>query len=143
VPYVDASQLPALPVEFMNTDHEQEFRLLEALGDALAARRDGGTLEPVLAQLALLAVHTRGHFQREESAMREAGFSGLAAHRAEHDRVLAEMDAEARRFREGGEAAALERYLLGTLPGWWMSHIRVFDAAAARHLAERSTAAAS
>jgi hemerythrin len=143
LPYVDATKLAPLPVDFMNADHEQEFRLLEALGEALAARRAGGGVEAVLERLALLAVHTRGHFLREESAMREARFPGLAAHKAEHDRVLAEMDAEARRFRAGGEAAALERYLLDVLPGWWVSHIRAYDGAAARHLAERAAAAAS
>ena len=137
--YVDAAQLARLPVDFMNADHEQEFRLLEALGEALAARRRGaGGLDAVIERLALLAVHTREHFLREEAAMRESRYAGLAGHKAEHDRVLAELDAEARRYREGGDGARLERYLLETLPGWWFAHIRVHDGAAARHLAERA-----
>jgi hemerythrin len=138
--YVDAAQLAQLPVDFMNADHEKEFRLLEALGDALAAERRGERgLEAVLERLALLAVHTREHFLREEGAMRESRYPGLAAHKAEHDGVLAEMDAEARRYREGGEAATLERYLLEALPAWWFAHIRVHDDAAARHLVERAS----
>lgn len=142
MPYVDANQLPQLPVDFMNADHELEFRLLEALGAALAARRAGGGFDPVLERLALLAVHTREHFLREEAAMREAQYPGLAPHKAEHDRVLAELDAQARRFRAGGEASALERYLLEALPGWWMSHIRFYDGSAARHLVERAPTSA-
>lgn len=140
--YVDAAQLAHLPVDFMNADHAQEFRLLEALGDALAAERRGeATLDAVLERLALLAVHTREHFLREEGALREARYPGLAAHKAEHDRVLAEMDAEARLYRAGGEAGRLERYLLDALPAWWFAHIRLHDGAAARHLAERAAPA--
>jgi len=138
--YVDAAQLAQLPVEFMNADHEKEFQLLEALGEALAAERRGAAgLELVLERLAVLAVHTREHFLREEGAMREARYPGLAAHKAEHDRVLAEMDAEARRYRAGGEAALLERYLLEALPAWWFAHIRNHDGAAALHLAARAS----
>ena len=48
------------------------------------------------------------------------------------------MDAEARHYREGGEPARLERYLLEVLPGWWFSHIRMHDGAAARHLVDRA-----
>jgi hemerythrin len=138
--YVDAAQLAQLPVDFMNVDHEQEFRLLEALGDALAAERRGEAgLDVVLERLALLAVHTREHFLREEGAMRESRYPGLDPHKAEHDRVLAEMDAEARLYRAGGAAARLERYLLEALPAWWFAHIRAHDGAAARHLAERAS----
>jgi hemerythrin len=140
--YVEAAQLAHLPIDFMNADHAQEFHLLEALGEALAAARRGDRgLDAVLERLALLAVHTREHFLREEAAMREARYAGLAAHKAEHDRALAEMDAEARRYREGGEAERLERYLLEALPAWWFAHIRAHDGAAARHLAERGAAA--
>ena len=33
--------------------------------------------------------------------MREAGFPAYLAHKAEHDRVLAEMDVEAHAYRQG------------------------------------------
>jgi hemerythrin len=137
--YVDAAQLVQLPVDFMNADHEREFRLLEALGEALAAARRGeGGLEAVLERMALLAVHTREHFLREEGAMREARYPGLATHKAEHDRMLGELDVEARRYREARDGARLERYLLEALPDWWFAHIRAHDGAAARHLADRA-----
>ena len=101
--FIDASQVPELPLAFMNADHAQEVQLLEDLGEALTAHRsDPSQLDAVLERLSLLAVHTREHFLREEQAMRETGFPAYPMHKAEHDRVLAEMDLEARRFREGG-----------------------------------------
>jgi hemerythrin len=137
--FVDSSRIPELPLAFMNTDHAQEVRLLEDLGEALSAHRDGkGTLGAVVERLSLLAVHTREHFLREEQVMRENRFPAYSAHKGEHDRVLAEMDAEARRFREGGDPARLWTYLFETVPTWFVDHIRTMDSVTARFVADRS-----
>ncbi|HTN51738.1 MAG TPA: hemerythrin family protein [Anaeromyxobacter sp.] len=131
--FVDVSQVPELPLAFMNADHAQEMRLLEELGEALDAHRAGkGSLAPVLERLALLAVHTREHFLREEQVMREAGFPAYPMHKAEHDRALAEMDLQARRFREGGDPAKLWSYLFEVVPAWFVHHIRTMDSVTAR-----------
>ena len=137
MPYVDPTKVAELPLPFMSDDHAEEFRLLEQLGDALGANGAPPSLDAVLERLALLAVHTRGHFLREETAMRTAGFSGYASHKAEHDRLLTEMDEEARRFRERGDATRLRRYLFDVVPGWYLHHTNTMDLAAARFIAER------
>lgn len=136
--YVDASRMPKLPLEPMNADHAHELALLQELGATLE-RHTRGEAKPdaVLERLALLAVHTREHFLREEQLMREAGFSGYAVHKAEHDRVLAEMDREARAFRESKDASRLARYLVEVVPEWYVSHTRTMDLAAARFATER------
>jgi hemerythrin len=135
---IEPSELPELPVSFMNADHLQEIRLVNDLEEALAAHSSGGadTLDPVLAKLALLAVHSREHFLREESAMRVTRYPGYLAHKADHDRILAEMDREARLFRERGDVARLSRYLFEALPARYRAHVRALDAATAEHLAE-------
>lgn len=69
--------------------------------------------------------------------MRVSRFPGTAVHKAEHDRVLAEMDREARLLRQGGDADRLARYLFEALPAWYRAHVRSMDAAAARHVAAR------
>ncbi len=126
--FIDASQVPELPLAFMNADHAQEVQLLEDLGDALTAHRtDPSQLDAVLERLSLLAVHTREHFLREEQVMRETGFPAYGMHKGEHDRVLAEMDLEARRFREGGDPDRLWTYLFKTVPAWFVHHIRTMD----------------
>lgn len=124
----------------MNTDHAQEARLLNDLDAALAAHRRGdGTLGAVLETLSLLAVHMRDHFLREESLMREAGFPAYPAHKAEHDRVLAEMDAEARAFRERGDGERLARHVFEALPAWFSNHVKTMDLLTARSSAPRAT----
>jgi hemerythrin len=133
MPSIDPDQVPQLPVAFMNEDHGREVRLVNDVEAALEAHAAGrGTLATVLERLSLLAVHTREHFLREESMMRETRFPAYPVHKAEHDRVLAEMDAEARRFRESGDAARLSRFLFEALPAWFVNHIRTMDAVTAR-----------
>jgi hemerythrin len=138
---IEPEELPELPVPFMNDDHRQELGRVNDLAEALAAHtRSGGpeTLEQVLAKLALLAVQMREHFLHEETAMRVSRFPGYPAHKAEHDRVLAEMDREARLFRSRGDAARLWRYLFETFPAWYRGHVRAMDVAAAAHVADRT-----
>ena len=132
--FIDASQVPELPLSFMNADHAEEIRLLQDLGEALDAHKKGGPLPPVLERLALLAVHTREHFLREEQVMRETRFPAYPIHKADHDRVLAEMDSEARRFRDGGDPDRLWSYLFEVVPAWFVQHIRTMDAVTARYV---------
>ena len=130
--------LPQLPVAVMNADHAREARLVNDVEAALDAHTRGeGTLATVVEKLSVLAVHTREHFLREESLMREAGFPAYAAHKAEHDRVLADVDAEVRLFREHGDAARLARFLRETLPAWYVNHTRTMDQVTSRYAAER------
>jgi hemerythrin len=136
---IQPEEFPELPVPFMNEDHRREIGLVNDVAAALDARAgvgaQPGALEPVVERLALLAVQMREHFLREEAAMRVSRFPGYALHRAEHDRVLAEMDREARAFRDDGDAARLARYLFEGLPAWYRGHVRTMDVDAARYLA--------
>jgi hemerythrin len=138
VSYVDASRFVSGPLGFMNADHAEEVHLLERLGEALVAHRSGkGGADAVVERLALLAVRTREHFLREEAAMRQGRYPGYEVHRAEHDRVLAEMDVEVRRFRQRGDVERLWQYLFTTVPAWFQAHTSTLDADAARFLAAR------
>jgi hemerythrin len=133
MPEIDPSQVPQFPVGFMNADHALEVRMLNDLESALSAHRRGqGSLEAVLEKLSIFAVSAREHFLREESLMREAQYPAYAAHKAEHDRVLSEMNEEARVFRERGDGERLARYLFRTLPDWFVTHVRTMDLVAAK-----------
>jgi hemerythrin len=135
---IDLAHLPQLPVAFMNADHLREGRLVNDVEAALEAHQRGeGTLGAVVEKLSLLAVHTREHFTREETAMREARFPAYPVHRAAHDRVLEQMDAEARAFRERGDGARLSRYLAEALPAWFADHVRTMDTVTAGFLARQ------
>jgi hemerythrin len=136
MPEIDPAQIPELPIAFMNADHAREVSLVNDLEGALTAHARGERpVDDILERLSILAVHTRMHFLREESMMREARFPAYPVHKAEHDRVLAEMDAEARAFRERHDPARLRRYLFEALPAWFVNHIRTMDVVTAQFAA--------
>src|SRR5690242_18664168 len=104
MPVMDESRLPRVALAPLDADHAEEARLLNAAADVLdahvAGRADGAA---VIAALDALYDHTRAHFEREDAAMHGASFPEHEAHRAEHERVLEELDGQERRFRERGE----------------------------------------
>jgi hemerythrin len=133
---IDPDQLPHLAVPFMNEDHAQEARLVNAAAEELDAFRGGKVgADRVKAALEALYVHTRAHFAREEAAMMDASFPAFSYHQAEHVRILGELGEAERRFAEGGAAEELSAYL-ATLPPWLDQHIRSMDAVTARYVAE-------
>jgi hemerythrin len=120
--------IPNLSLGFMNDDHKEELALIEAAAAALAA----GDAEALRAGLAALAVHTRAHFQREEEVMRAVRFPAYPVHKAEHDRVLAELGAETSAYAEAGDAARLLGYLDAMVASWFPTHMATMDTITAR-----------
>jgi hemerythrin len=133
LPVVDPAALPQVPLAFMNEDHAEEARLVNALADALAALKAGkGTKEDVLGRYQSLERHTREHFERENEAMRKAAFHAYSMHAGEHERVLAEMAGEAGAFASSGDADRLYTYVSQAVPAWLVQHIRTMDQVTAR-----------
>jgi hemerythrin-like metal-binding protein len=65
------------------------------------------------------------HFAHEERQMREAGYGGLATHKADHERLLDVL----RDIMDGGTAeptGSADR-LVATLESWFADHFRVHD----------------
>jgi hemerythrin-like metal-binding protein len=87
--------------------------------------------------------HTRAHFATEEVLMRATGFPGSQPHRAEHARVLTEMEGLAEHLGRGRLASA-RRYVQERLPGWFADHAQEMDNPLAEHLrsSTRMTSAA-
>lgn len=139
---IDTERLTRLPLDFMNRDHLEEARLVNAAAERLDAFREGkATPGEVRAALEALYAQTREHFGREESAMVEASFPAYPYHQAEHVRILGELDEAERRFGEDLRGDALAAYLAG-FPSWFEQHIASMDASTARYLAEWSTGTA-
>lgn len=136
MPLLDPTALPQVALRFMNEDHAAEAVLLAELCEAIRGLRDGTTaLAHVGARLEALVVHTREHFEREEATMRDARFPAYPVHKAEHDRVLAELEREARLFAESGDVDRLWTYASEGVPAWFLGHIQSMDQVTARFAA--------
>lgn len=138
MPVIALDAIPQVPLDFINADHLEEGRLLNALVDALRAHRAGLADAPAVeAHLEALFAHTRDHFGREDAAMLRSGFPPYPIHHGEHERVLEELAAAARHFGDTGDAARLEAYLTRDVPAWFQQHIVTMDLMTARFVASR------
>lgn len=70
-------------ISFMDGDHEHGLSLIREMKSA-----DVSALPGVIQSF---LDHCRDHFAREEELMRKIGFFAHDPHKAEHDRVLAEL----------------------------------------------------
>jgi hemerythrin len=139
MPLVDVNSIPQVALAFQNEDHAVEGNLLNAVAEAIESYREGTEgQEAVLAPLEALVEHMREHFERENRAMREHGFPAYAVHRAEHSRVLSELEREAFAFRAQGDSDRLGRYVTSVVPSWFVNHIQTMDAVTA-HFIQRSS----
>jgi hemerythrin-like metal-binding protein len=80
---------------------DQHAILMETLNELRMAAVGGAGRERVSEVLDRLIEYTRMHFESEEKLMEQAGFPGLAGHRAEHHQLLAEMLQAAHRLQYG------------------------------------------
>jgi len=80
-----------------------------------------------------LVNHTHAHFANEDVLMRQTGFPASAEHRAEHARVLGELDALRQRLA-GGRIVLARAYVLEQLPAWFAQHAVTMDSALAAHV---------
>ncbi len=141
MPFLEPDRLPQVALAFQNEDHQAEARLLNDAIDSAEAYRDGQMpADHVLQTLDALAIHTREHFAREEAAMVETGFPAYAVHKLEHDRVSAELRAQADGFRYGRDATRLLVYLTETFPVWLFGHIQTMDSVTGRFVAAQGGA---
>ncbi len=112
---------PALSVGIPRFDdeHRRLVGMLNDLHDAVQAGHGAATLGPVLSGL---VVYTLTHFEHEEQELERHGFPGLAAHKAEHDALTAQVAALECQFDENA-SPALAGDVAHFLRNWLAGHI--------------------
>jgi len=139
MPLVALEKIPQVALTFMNDDHREEAQRLNDLAAAVKGHQGGKVpVETVLHRMEALYEHTQEHFAREEEAMQKARFPPFPMHKAEHDRVLEEMESEETHFRETGDTARLWKYVAEGVPAWFTSHIQSMDQATAAFISGRA-----
>ena len=104
---------------------DQHGILMDTINELRLALVHGGGRERVSEHLDRLIEFTRMHFWSEEKLMEDAGFPGLAEHRAEHHRMLAEMLQSAHCLQHG--EGMQTRAMLSALRGGYIEHIEGLD----------------
>lgn len=108
-------------VAVADDQHKKLFDMLNNIHDnaASANRLAVGKLLDELINFVVM------HFQTEEKMMKEKNFSGYAAHKAEHDKLVATCADLQKKFHAG--QAEINQDTTRFVKGWLDSHIPNFD----------------
>ncbi|WP_019570610.1 bacteriohemerythrin [Thioalkalivibrio sp. ALE11] len=127
-------KVPELEQAFMNDDHHEAARLLEAVGRA----REEGDDNAVREAFAAFVEFNREHFAREDELMERVGFPQKDYHRQEHAAHLARWEALLAGLEDGSlQGADLVAALDDEIIPWYQRHFTTMDALLAR-FAERA-----
>lgn len=80
-----------------------------------------------------LLEHTRRHFTSEEILMDATAFPSAAEHKADHQRLLGELDRFSQRISAGSTVMA-KAWIKEQVPDWFVMHVLSMDSALAAHL---------
>lgn len=130
---IDIAALPKVAFGEMNEVHAEEIELINAL-ESLLSDNDVAGIET---QLDRIFQHTVDHFQNEQRLMQEVGFPAYMMHKAEHDRVLNEMQLTVMDWRTRKDNTILQTYFLQTVPAWLAQHIASMDTVTAQFICMR------
>lgn len=115
----------ALGFERMDLTHHEFSELVNAAWEA----EDKTVFQSAFAAL---LEHTEQHFADEEALMLNSGFPATAEHKAEHERVLAQMMQFNKRVQRG--LVKIGREMLKEMPAWFELHAATMDSALVAHL---------
>ena len=128
---ISQEQLPMVAMPSMNDTHLEDVILINQLSSAAQSKNHAATK----IFLDELVAHTIAHFSGEEAMMQEANFPPYPIHKAEHDRVLKELENVRKIFSEGeGDFTLVTSYIDGSLIPWLINHIETLDTVTAMYL---------
>lgn len=122
----------ALGHDDIDAQHLELFARLDAL---LEGARGGRSVEEVGRLLGFLGDYVVTHFQAEEALMRKHGYPALDAHRAEHEKFVADFSALLREYLADGASLLLIVRVNARVTEWLRDHIYRTDKALGRYLA--------
>jgi hemerythrin len=108
----------SVKIAVIDDQHKRLIGLINSLHDALSDDAKKITAKKIFADLVSFTVT---HFTTEESLMKNNGYADYADHKAEHDRLLAQLRNHQNAFEAG--TAALNSSLMAFLKGWLAIHI--------------------
>jgi len=113
----------------IDVQHKRLVELVNSLDDAMRAGKGRDVLGGVLDEL---IKYTQFHFAFEEKLMDKYAISTTVAHKAEHQKLIAEVGAFQTKFEAGSASVSTE--LMSFLRTWLSDHILKTDKALAKEL---------
>jgi hemerythrin len=133
---IDINEIPLVSFDEINTVHIEEVELLNKLYTLLDANEKEE--KKILLTLNELLLHVREHFANEERLMKESYYPSLSMHKAEHGKIINEMQMQIILFRNRKDYELLREYFEEEIPTWLNQHIKSMDIILAEFLTQRS-----
>jgi hemerythrin len=133
---IDINEIPLVGFDEINTVHIEEVELLNKLYTLLDANQKEE--KKILLTLNELLLHVREHFANEERLMKESYYPSLSMHKAEHGKIINEMQMQIILFRNRKDYELLREYFEEEIPTWLNQHIKSMDIILAEFLTQRS-----
>ncbi|HPF36197.1 hemerythrin family protein [bacterium] len=112
----------SVDVDAMDREHQKLITLVNELNDAMKA---GKAKDEMDRTFNALASYTQSHFASEERYMQSIGYPDLAAHKAEHAKLLQTVTEFKKEYDAGN--ATISMKLMGFLRDWVRNHIQKTD----------------
>jgi len=112
-------------IEVIDNDHRKLLNLINQFQTAVFYRTGKDFEEEAFNAL---VDYTRTHFRREENLMEKYGYPDFEAHRAEHRKMIAQVEACMAQYQTEGRQVPLKRAVV-FLRDWLINHINGTDQA--------------
>jgi hemerythrin-like metal-binding protein len=109
--------------------HQKLFSLLNGLHGAMSVGKGSSIIIPIVAEL---HNYTKTHFSTEEVLMQRTKYHALAAHRAEHQNFVKQVDQFQNHLENGRPVNTIE--VMNFVRAWLSDHIQKSDRAYGPHL---------
>lgn len=130
MPFIVWTNELSVDVKMLDNDHKRLAIQINNLHEGLMAGLDSKALEHIFEEL---VAYTRLHFAHEEKLLAEAGYSGAAAHKQEHDQKITQLLNLQARFLGARESADYLE-ILDQLKEWLIAHTQGLDKDFVAHL---------
>jgi len=132
---INIDKIPLVNFDEINKVHWEEVELLNSLYKLLHVETPD--FKKVLLSLNELLLHVREHFANEERLMKESYYPTLQMHKAEHGKIINEINMQIMEFRNRKDYELLREYFEEEIPTWLNNHINSMDIILADFLVER------
>ena len=132
---INIDKIPLVNFDEINKVHLEEVELLNSLYELLHVETPD--FKKVLLSLNELLLHVREHFANEERLMKESYYPTLQMHKAEHGKIINEINMQIMEFRNRKDYELLREYFEEEIPTWLNNHINSMDIILADFLVER------
>jgi len=122
MPLIEWNDNLSVGVSSFDMQHKQLVAMLNELYDAMKGGKGNDVLGPILSQL---NGYVLTHFANEEKRMAEFAYPGMAAHKKEHEALIAQLKEFKDKFTAG--KAGLSITLMNFLKDWLVKHIKGTD----------------